>query len=395
VNVYPTARVGEVSSQIRGVSYAKEEANDQPFTGGLPILRANNITESGLNFRDLVYVPTRRIGTEQMLQCGDVVIAASSGSLDVVGKAASLRQNFKGSFGAFCKVLRPDATVDQSYFAHFFRTPEYRRTISGLAAGANINNLRSGDLDDLEIPLPPLEEQRRIAAILDKADLLRSKRTRAITWIDHLQRSIFHTFLNDSSQRKDPIVQLGSAVDHVTVGHVGPSSAYQDENGIPFVRTGNIGRGEVIWDDMLRISPVLHARLKKSQLKRGDILFSRHISNEIRCAIVPESLDGANCANIIIIRPGARVLPEYLLNLIADGESQRGLLRRQVGTAQTVVNTKVVQNWRVPLPPLDAQRALEVSIQELNGTRMSQRLSLKQINMLFSCLQARAFEGKL
>lgn len=168
------ARVGEISDQIRGVTFAKAESSDAPGPGLLPVLRAGNIQDGRLDLADLVYVPEARVRQVQRLRVNDVVIAASSGSIDVVGKAArTLEEDFQGGFGAFLKVLRPGPEVDPSYFAHFFQTSTYRRTVSRLAAGANINNLKNEHLDNLEIPLPPIEEQRRIAAILDKADSIR------------------------------------------------------------------------------------------------------------------------------------------------------------------------------------------------------------------------------
>ena len=70
------------------MSYRKADASAAPRPGYLPILRAGNITEDGLRFDDLVYVPTERISEKQKIRRNDVVIAASSGSLRVVGKAA-------------------------------------------------------------------------------------------------------------------------------------------------------------------------------------------------------------------------------------------------------------------------------------------------------------------
>src|SRR5207253_481292 len=135
----------------------------------LPVLRAGNITDEGLVFDDLIFVPAHRISEKQKIRRHDVVIAASSGSLDVVGKAAPALADYEAGFGAFCKVLRPNTKVDPSYFAHFFKTRDYRQRISVAAAGININNLRNEDLDQLELPLPSLPEQRRIAEVLDLA----------------------------------------------------------------------------------------------------------------------------------------------------------------------------------------------------------------------------------
>jgi len=136
------ARVSEVATQVRGVSYSKDDASSVSRLGYLPVFRAGNITDHGLVFSDLVYVPAERIAERQGVRRHDIVIAASSGSLEVVGKAASALTDFEGGFGAFCKVLRPGPDVDPAYFAQCFKTQSYRRRVSALATGININNLR-------------------------------------------------------------------------------------------------------------------------------------------------------------------------------------------------------------------------------------------------------------
>ena len=189
--------VGDVSEQVRGVSYAKSEASDVLQPGYSPILRANNICENGLLLDDLVFVPDAKISQKQRIAPNDVIVAASSGSLSVVGKTAQAREGFEGGFGAFCKVLRLRPAVDPHYFGHYFRTSLYRHVISRLAAGANINNLRNEHLDNLSIPLPPLDEQRRIAAILDAADALRARRREALAQLDTLLQSTFLDMFGD------------------------------------------------------------------------------------------------------------------------------------------------------------------------------------------------------
>ncbi len=148
---------------IRGVSYVKGEAKTQPEPGLLPLLRANNIAEE-LTFHDLQYVPLNRVSSQQTLRVGDVVIAMSSGSKAVVGKAAQLSSNWAGTFGAFCGVLRLTARVDPRYFGLYFRTHKYRHAISDASAGTNINNLKREYFAALFLPFPPLAEQQRIVA---------------------------------------------------------------------------------------------------------------------------------------------------------------------------------------------------------------------------------------
>ena len=115
----------------------------------------------------------------------------------MVGKAAQVKLDLDVAFGAFCKVLRPSRSVDPGYFGHFFRTHAYRRKVSSLAAGANINNLRGEHLDNLEIAFPSLDEQNRICRILDKADELRIACEQSIEELDKLQRSVFLDMFGD------------------------------------------------------------------------------------------------------------------------------------------------------------------------------------------------------
>ncbi|MFN6344765.1 MAG: restriction endonuclease subunit S [Cyanobium sp.] len=197
---WPSVPVSEIAKQVRGVSYDKSQVSNNPSQGLIPILRAGNIQDGSLLLnQDLVFVPESCVSSQQLLRPGDIVVAASSGSLDVVGKAAQIQKPWQGSFGAFCKVVRSTSDrIDPRYLHHFFQSSGYRRKVSSLAAGANINNLKNEHIDDLEIPLPPLEEQRRIAAILDKADQLDKNRLSAIQSVEALQGSLFNEISNAS-----------------------------------------------------------------------------------------------------------------------------------------------------------------------------------------------------
>src|SRR5690606_16268710 len=152
---------------IRGVTYKKEQASNKPASGLIPIIRANNI-QNGLEFDDLVYVPKDCVSKDQMLNQGDIVVAASSGSIRVVGKAAALRSEWVGSFGAFCFGLRPKEGVEPAFLEWFLQTSEYRNRVSKLAAGVNINNLRAKHIEETPISLPEIDEQRAIVAEIEK-----------------------------------------------------------------------------------------------------------------------------------------------------------------------------------------------------------------------------------
>jgi Type I restriction modification DNA specificity domain len=160
-----------LSSVIRlmgGVTYSKNDSSDEQKNGFLPVLRANNIQKGRLIFEDLVYVPNSRISKQQKIKQGDIVIAMSSGSRSVVGKAARAANDWLGGFGAFCGVLRPSELIEERYVNWFTASSEYRNKVSELAAGVNINNLKPSHFDEIFIPFAPLAEQQQIAAKLDE-----------------------------------------------------------------------------------------------------------------------------------------------------------------------------------------------------------------------------------
>ena len=173
------------------------------------------------------------------------------------------------------------------------------------------------------------------------------------------------------------LTPLGKIAEKVTVGHVGSTSKYYCENGIPFLRTQNIGKGEIDTTELKYITPDFHLKLKKSTIRHGDVLVSRVISDEIRCGIVPASLDGANCANIILVRPGKDLYAPYLKHLIGSPDTQRVLMSRKVGSAQSVVNTSTLKSWKIPLPPLTEQKRIAAILDKADAIRRKRQAAIK------------------
>lgn len=158
-----------IGKVIRGVSYKREQASDVEKDGYLPILRATNIQNDSLVLtKDLVYVPSDVVKEEQMLQSGDIVIAISSGSKHLVGKAAQLLGDWEGSFGTFCAGVRLHSPVNKKYIGYYMTSPQYREFIRKKSSGININNLRTGDLEELLIPIAPTDDQERIVCRIEE-----------------------------------------------------------------------------------------------------------------------------------------------------------------------------------------------------------------------------------
>ncbi len=175
-----------------------------------------------------------------------------------------------------------------------------------------------------------------------------------------------------------PVVELSEVCSRVSVGHVGKTSEYYtDETGIPFLRTQNVSKTGLNMSDVLYVTHEFHEKLKKSQLFPGDVVLSRVISSQINCAVIPNGFGVANCANIILVRPDPTKLDSEFLNYYLKSEiAQRNLMKRQVGSAQSVVNTSVLKSWEIPLPPLDEQKRIAAILDKADSVRRKRQQAI-------------------
>lgn len=354
-------------------------------------------------FDDLLYVPSGFVSQKQRLCCGDVLVASSSGSLDVVGKAAAFDLDSEFSFGAFCKVLRPTAEVDARYFSHFFRTASYRRLISQLAAGANINNLKNEHLDELLIPLPSKSEQKRIAAILDKADALRAKRRKTLEQLDALAQAIFiEMFSTPIAQgwKEVPIELLASQESGaIRTGPFGSQllhSEFTDE-GVAVLGIDNAVQNEFAWGESRYVSMEKYKQLSRYTVKPGDVIITI-MGTCGRCAVVPQNIPLAiNTKHLCCITlDQAKCLPDFLHAYFLRHPLARGYLERTAkGAIMSGLNMGIIKSMPVKLPPLELQAEFVRRIEGIRKQKAIFQGHAKQLDALFSSLQHRAFRGEL
>lgn len=183
-------KLGEHILQVRGVSYKPKDLSEGLKEGFVTLLRANNIANNTLNFEDVQFVSEGRVSDDQIIREGDILICASSGSLEHVGKAALCMPDMVYTFGAFCKLIRPIGKLYPEYIAGYMRTDEYRNTISDLAQGSNINNLRNEHINDLMIPIPSDKQQGEFIDLQRQSDKSKFALQEAIKDLDALSKKI-------------------------------------------------------------------------------------------------------------------------------------------------------------------------------------------------------------
>ena len=190
-NSYPRKQLGEYIEQVRGVSYKPADIRTTLNENSILLLRANNISSGRINHFDVQYVAREKVSGEQIIRLNDILMCASSGSIDHVGKAAICERDAVGeTFGAFCKLIRLKGELLPKYIATYFETDEYRKIIMQLACGSNINNLKTEHIDNLMIPIPPIEVQEQFVAFVRQCDKSKLELEQALTELNATYKKI-------------------------------------------------------------------------------------------------------------------------------------------------------------------------------------------------------------
>ncbi|OYU74869.1 MAG: restriction endonuclease subunit S, partial [Alphaproteobacteria bacterium PA3] len=175
----------------------------------------------------------------------DAVLVAGNGDLNV--------KHYKGKFDAYQRTYIISPKTETAIFTRylFYFMDSYLETLREQSIGGIIKYIKLGMLTDAKIPLPPLEEQKRIAAILDQADDIRRKRQHAIERLNQLGQAIFHEMFGEWDQQdtKYSTVNLGDKIDFLTSGSRGWAEYYRD-SGSTFLRIQNVKRDELDLSDV-------------------------------------------------------------------------------------------------------------------------------------------------
>ncbi len=157
-------RLGDICRLISGTSYSKNDITPN----GIRILRGGNIQYGKVLLLDNdVYISTSLRNKVCSLMKGDIIIVASTGSFDLIGKAGYIEQDIPNAqIGAFLRIVRPINSSISQYLRLIFESTLYRSHIQDLAKGTNINNIKASYITDFGIPLPPMGERKKICDIV-------------------------------------------------------------------------------------------------------------------------------------------------------------------------------------------------------------------------------------
>jgi type I restriction enzyme, S subunit len=397
VTRFPHIPLVQLASVFNGKTPSRTEQRDK----GHPVLKIRDVDENGSfrgpfeSFVDDMFVAQH---SDRRASAGDTLILNAAHNADYVGSKTFFVHG--GPVGALVTgewlIVRPNSpNLEARYANHWFRTDVARCAVRNLVKGIH---LYPKDVERLEIPLPPLAEQRRIAAIFDQVDDLQRKRRLGLRQIGGLNQAIFFDMFGagisgGGAERVDP---LGAHLSFVTSGGRGWAEYYAD-TGKRFIRSLDVQMNRIGDEDIVFVNPPDNAEAHRTEVAAGDVLLTITGSRIGRVAAVPTALAGSYVSqHVAILRPRASLLPTFLAFFMSlEGGGQRQIAKSQYGQTKPGLNFEQIRDFRVPIPPLAVQGKFVALTQDTEKLSTSQRAHLAKLDALFASLQHRAFSGEL
>lgn len=361
-------------------------------TDGIPVIRISDIQGGNVSIEKAALIPKAQVGKGERynIEAGDILIAMSGAT---TGKIGLVPDNFCGlvlqnqRVGNF-KVTAPEK-LHKGYLKHYVNSPFYQSKIFNTMAGAAQPNISSKQLEDIEIPLPLLPEQTRIAAILDQANALRLKRMESLAQLDSLSQAIFIEMFGDpvTNQFNFPLV--------------------------PIVELVSKGRSKLILSDgdvwnlnLDQIEPNTGRVLQKVQVtadklgtstfafQAGTVLYSklRPYLNKVVVAdadgFATTELVPLNCIETLI-------KPAFLAYFLRSKRFVDFATETVAGAKMPRMIMDAFWSYKLPLPPTSLQVSFNEKIILIEKQRAMQLEQFAELDTLFSSLQHRAFSGEL
>lgn len=290
--------------------------------------------------------------------------------------------------------IRPDVAVPE-YVAQYLRSDRFLSEASERVTGAKMPRVIMDWFWSHEIPIPPIEEQRRIAELLDEADRLQRLRKDANEKAQRILTALFVDMFG--SPETNPMgweVKPLSDAATIQIGPFGSLLHQQDyvEGGIPLINPKHIQDGRICPSTSNAITPEKHQGLRNYHLHSGDVVMGRR-GEMGRCAVVGEKEDGWLCGTgSLIIRPlhGKSSAP-YLASLLSHSVMKMRLESLSLGLTLPNLNATIVQNLMVMLPPNERQDAFQDALSTTEEVLASQSAATRGIAETVAALRSRLF----
>ena len=382
-------RLGEVAEIVSGATPSRN--NSEYWNGDIPWLTPKNIG----NLNDPVVMDTtEKISREGLAKCsarllpiGTVLFSSRApiGHTAIAGIPLATNQGFKS--------LVPGRKVDSKYL--YWTLISKKSEIIAKGRGATFKEVTKEIMEGVTIPLPPLNEQKRIAAILDKADAIRRKRQEAINLSDQFLRSVFLDMFGDPVTNPKGW-EAGTIRDLVSEVKYGTSAKASSEGRYEILRMNNITySGQLDLSDMKYIDLDGHDEAKYLA-RKGDLLFNRTNSKELvgKTAVYSFDEPRAIAGYLIRVRPNELANAEYIAAYLNSGHGKKILqhmCKSIVGMAN--INAQELQDIEILKPPVAVQNKFARIVDTVRRGRIEINSSLATMEVFLHLLSKTKLEA--
>ena len=376
-------RLGEVAEFINGVAFKPDDWQEE----GQRIIRIQNLTNHEKPFNRT----SRIVDKKYHVHPGDLLVSwsATLGVFTWAGPDTALVNQH------IFRVVPEPERVDRNYLRHMLTDAliEMERHLHG----ATMKHVNRSEFLSTQIPLPPLAEQKRIAAILDAADALRAKRRESLAQLDTLLQSTFLELFGDpvTNPKGWKKHALGDLTIKITDGeHLNPEFSV---SGMPIIMAGNVLESGVDLVGAKRVDISLGERFRrKCAPERNDILLVSRGATIGRMCLVYTSHPFCLMGSVILIKPDAsKVHSGFLSGFLRHPAIRATLYKTSGSSAQQAIYIKDVRKLSCVTPPLESQRHFASIMESVERQKARLRAHLAELDSLFASLQTRAFNGEL
>lgn len=288
--------------------------------------------------------------------------------------------------------------VVQRFLFHFLR----QRRLDDVISGSAQPQITREGLTKVEIPIPPLAEQRRIAEVLDRTEALRAKRRTALAQLDTLTQAIFLDLLGDhefSEPTIGDLLESASLLLHKDGNHgsLYPRADDFGDEGVPFLSAKAVTDDGLIDNNLVeRLREKKAVKLRIGWIAKGDVLLA-HNASVGKVALYDGRFEKALIGtSLTAFRPNPEKFDSYFLTAALRSYKFQCQLEKNMGqTTRNQVPITAQRKLRIVFPPLDLQRKFARRIAAVDKLKTAHRASLTEMDELFASLQHRAFRGEL
>ncbi|EKM1492128.1 restriction endonuclease subunit S [Campylobacter coli] len=402
--------LGSIGFFIRGVSYKKEQLLSIKDEKSVYLLRANNI-QNELILDDLQIIP-KELAVDKIIQNNDILFAMSSGSKHIVGKNILLNDLNDFTFGAFCGLFRiNNLNISYKFLAFYLKSSFYKNYILNISKGSNINNLRFADLENLQIPLPPLKEQERIVGILDESFAKIDESIKILEQdllnLDELMQSALQKAFNPLKDNAKENYKLPQGWEWKNLGEIANTSSggtpsrnkkeYWENGNIKWLKSGELNDGYI---DFIEEN-ITEEAIKNSSAKifqKGTLLIAMYGATAGKLGILnlDSTTNQAICA-FLHKDKNIKFLEKFLFYFLFFLRDK--IIKDSFGGAQPNINQTYIKNLQIPLPPIKEQEQIASHLDELSShvknLKQNYQAQIKDLQELKNSLLDKAFKGNL